>query len=394
MQSTAADVYLAAGLRGADADGRSTVVLKISGDRLSFAIRWNKVDAPTAAHIHLGAKDTDGAVKVDFFKQPLPSTVLGVTGSATADAGLLKQLADNPGGFYANLHNAAFPKGAVRGRFHKLAKPVDLDGVLHGSNLATLSSRADGAQEVPAADGKKRGDQDGAATWWLRPNGAALAYTATWSGLGAPTNGHVHKAVKGRNGDVAADLFAAAKGLPANLTGVAGEAPVSRKVVRRIAANPGGYYSNLHTTDFDGGAVRGQLSGASFTHPRAMTADVLKGAQIYRCKGGAFIQLGVTAKLRRGIDHDFVGRFDGPPQWIAPDGSAVRGKLVTKTPNGGKNIPELVLDAQQSGKDKGLLAFTTTILRLNTTGGVAPKGSCAEGAQVKVPYGADYLYLG
>ncbi|MEV4894212.1 CHRD domain-containing protein [Nonomuraea sp. NPDC055795] len=394
VQSTAADVYLAAGLRGADADGRSTVVLKISGDRLSFAIRWNKVDAPTAAHIHLGAKGADGAVKVDFFKQPLPRTVLGVTGSATADAGLLKQLAGNPGGFYANLHNGAFPKGAVRGQFHKLAKPVDLDGVLHGSNLAALSSRADGAQEVPAADGKKRGDRDGAATWWLRPNGAALAYTATWSGLGAPTNGHVHKAVKGENGDVVADLFAVARGLPANLTGVAGEAPVARKVVKRIAANPGGYYSNLHTTDFDGGAVRGQLSGASFTHPRAMTADVLKGAQIYQCKGGAFVQLGVTAKLRRGIDHDFVGRFDGPPQWIAPDGSAVRGKLVTKTPNGDKNLPELVLDARQSGKGEGLLAFATTILRLNTTGGVAPKGSCAEGAQVKVPYGADYVYLG
>ncbi|MFI6292237.1 CHRD domain-containing protein [Nonomuraea sp. NPDC050790] len=394
FQAPAQDVYLAAGLRGADADGRSTVVLRISGDRLSFAIRWNRVDTPTAAHIHLGGKGTDGAVKVDFFKQALPKSVLGVSGTATAEPALLKQLAGDPGGFYANLHTAAFPKGAVRGRFHRLAKPVDLGGVLHGSNLATLSSKADGAQEVQAADGKKRGDQDGAATWWLRPNGAALAYTATWNGLAAPTDGHVHKAGKGRNGAVVAGLFAAAKGLPANLTGVAGQAPVPREVVGRIAADPGGYYSNLHTTDFDGGAVRGQLSGAGFAHPRAMTADVLKGAQIYRCKGGAYVQFGVTAKLRRGIDHDFADAFDGPPQWIAPDGSAVRGKLVTKTPNGEGNIPELVLDARQSGKGRGLLAFATTILRLNTEGGVAPKGSCREGAQVKVPYGADYVYLG
>lgn len=400
-QADAGPVYLAAGLRGAnevgvkgDGDGRSTVVLRIEGDQVAFAIRWNRVGTPSAGHIHLGAKGKNGDVQLDLIKQAPPKTALGVSGVTTADPQLLKDLVDNPGGFYANLHNAAFPKGAVRGQFHKLNKAVDLNGVLHGSNQATLSSQADGGQEVQADDGKKRGDADGSATWWLRPSGASIAYTATWQGVGAPTNGHLHKGVKGKNGDVVADLFFEAKGLQQNLTGIAGEARVARPIVKRIAADPGTYYSNLHTVDFDGGAVRGQLSGKAFGHPRALTAEVLKGAQVYRCKDGAFAQFDVKAKLRRSIDHSFVTPAAGPPQWIAPDGSAVRGTLVTRTPNGEGNIPELVLDATQSGEGSGLLAHTTQILRLNTEGGVAPAGSCEAGATVKVPYGADYLFLG
>ncbi|TMR26198.1 CHRD domain-containing protein [Nonomuraea zeae] len=398
------DVYLAAGLRGAnevgakgDADGRSTVVLRISGNDITFAARWNKIGAPTAGHVHLGAKDANGEVKLEFFTKPLPASVLGVTGTVKATPELVKSLLDGPGGFYANLHDAAHPKGAVRGQFHRLSKPIDLNGVLHGSNRAGLSSRADGAQEVAENDGKKRGDQDGQATWWLRANGSAIAYTASWSGLGQVTNGHLHKGVAGKNGPVVADLFAGT--LPENVTGVAGETPVTAKVVKRIAASPGRYYTNLHTLDFNGGAVRGQLSGDPFTHPRALTADVLRGAQIYACTqqpsgGYAFTQFGVTAKLRRSIDHSFVTPASGPPQWIAPDGSAVRGAVVTRTPNGTGNIPELVLDATQSGAAAGLLAHATQILRLNTTGGVAPAGACEPGSQVQVAYGADYLFLG
>ncbi|MFC4009717.1 CHRD domain-containing protein [Nonomuraea purpurea] len=392
------EVFLAAGLRGAnevgakgDADGRSTVVLKISGNEITFAARWNKIGAPAAGHVHLGAKGANGDVKLDFFTKPLPKTVLGVTGTVKTDAELVKSLVDDPGGFYANLHDAAHPKGAVRGQFHRLSKPIDLNGVLHGSDQATLSAHADGGQGIQESDGKKRGDQDGQAVWWLRPNGSSIAYTASWSGLGAVTGGYLRKGAPGKNGPVAAALFAGA--LPDNLTGVAGQAPVAAKVVKRIAADPGRYYVNL------GDSVRGQLSDRPFTHPRALTAEVLRGSQIYSCAqqpsgGYAFTQLGVTAKLRREIDHSFVTPSSGPPQWIAPDGSAVRGAVVTRTPNGDGNIPELVLDATQSGAKGGLLAHTTQILRLNTTNGAAPTGTCTPGTEIKVPYGADYLFLG
>ncbi|MEV0151744.1 MULTISPECIES: CHRD domain-containing protein [unclassified Nonomuraea] len=404
-RADAGDVFLAAGLRGAnevgvkgDADGRATVVLRVSGDRVAFAIRWNQIGAPTAAHIHLGARGANGDVRLEFLTRPLPGGVLGVSGSVEADPELVRALVEDPGGFYANVHDARHPKGAVRGQFHRVG-PVDLGGVLQGSNRATLSSRADGGQEVQAKDGKKRGDKDGRAVWWLRPHGSAIGYTAIWSGLAPVTNGHVHKGVRGRNGAVVADLFAAAKGLPAGVTGVAGEARLPAAVVKRIAAHPGRYYSNLHTTEFGGGAVRGQLSGQPFGHPRALTADVLRGSQIYACAeqpggGYAFTQEGVDARLRRGIAHSFVTPAAGPPQWIAPDGSAVRGKVVTKTPNGERAIPELVLAATPAGAKGGLLSGVTQVLRLNTEGGVAPAGSCEPGRKARVPYRADYLFLG
>lgn len=398
--ASAEEVFLAAGLRGAnevgtvgDGDGSSTVVLRIKDNEVAFAIRWNKIDVPKLGHIHLGARGVNGGVKLDLITGQLPATVRAVTGTVTADPALIGDLLANPEGFYANLHNDAFPSGAVRGQLHKLNRPVDLRGVLQGGDQATLSSEADGAQEVQG------GDPDGSATWWLRPSAASLAYTATWQAIGPPTQGHIHRGGRGVNGDVVADLFSAPGGLQQNLTGVAGEAPVARSVLARIVADPGGFYSNLHTAEFDGGAVRGQLSGVPFTHPRSLTAEVLLGAQIYQCTvtptGTAFTQFGVAAALRHGIKHSFVQPVTGPPQWIAPDGSAVRGSRVLPTiPNGEDNIPELVLNATQAGASSGLLAHATLILRLNTKGGVAPKGPCTEGTKSLRPYGADYLFLG
>jgi hypothetical protein len=88
-----------------------------------------------------------------------------------------------------------------------------------------------------------------------------------------------------------------------------------------------------------------------------------------------------------------VAPNSGTPQWIAPDRSAVTGAVISRTPNGAGNIPELDLKATQSGKHHGLLADVSEILRLNTVGGVAPAGTCTQGTTVGVPYQADYVFL-
>jgi hypothetical protein len=60
-----------------------------------------------------------------------PDTLNAATGTVTVtDPALLKSLTTNPGTFYANLHTAHFPGGAVRGQFRKLDHPVDLNKVL------------------------------------------------------------------------------------------------------------------------------------------------------------------------------------------------------------------------------------------------------------------------
>ena len=107
------------------------------------------------------------------------------------------------------------------------------------------------------------------------------------------------------------------------------------------------------------------------------------------------VQHDVEARLDGGIHHTFVQPDAGPPQWLAPDGSAVSGKLAAKNANGAGNIAELNLDATQIGASTGLLAHAVEVLRLNTVGGVAPAGTCDPQATpiVNVPYQADYVFI-
>ncbi|QXJ24638.1 CHRD domain-containing protein [Actinomadura graeca] len=386
-----------------DRDGRALAVLRIQGDRLWYALRWQNIAAPTAGHIHLGAAGTNGAVKVPFFAGTLPGSARAVTGTVTiTDKDTLARLRDDPGGLYANLHTGEFPGGAVRGQLHKLTRPADLNGVLNGGSPSTLQSIADGAQEVPAPDGKPTGDPDGRASGLARAHDGTLAWNLTWSSIAPPTLGHIHRGARGANGPVVADLFAAPSGLPASVTGIAGVSQVAPGLAREITNAPGGFYTNLHTAEFPGGAVRGQLAPAPGRTPRAFTRAVVSGGQIYRCTaqpsgGNAYTQEGVAAVLEDSVRHSFVNPGPaGPPQWVAPDGSAVTGKAVIKTPHGDGNIPELVLDATQTGAQGGLLSSTAQILRLNTVGGVAPAGTCDPATRplVRVPYKADYVFIG
>src|SRR5205814_3665598 len=267
-----------------------------------------------------------------------------------------------------------------------------------------LAGVLDGTQEVPVANGPAVGDPDGHAGSFVRAHDGTVDFAFTWSGIGAPTNGHLHAGAAGVNGPVAVPLFAAPAGLPASITGVAGSAHgVKPDLTRQIARHPSDFYANLHTAEFPGGAVRGQLfdSGRDAGPDSAsFVAAVTDGVQIYACtKQGdgtfAFTQHDVRATLQGGVRHSFVHADAGPPQWIAPDGSAVTGKLVTKSANGSANIAELELAATQTGADTGLFADVTEILRLHTQGGVAPAGTCDPQHQpiAQVPYRADYLFL-
>ncbi|MES5824485.1 CHRD domain-containing protein [Streptomyces sp. RG80] len=266
-----------------------------------------------------------------------------------------------------------------------------------------LATSLRGANEVPVDGGPAVGDKDGAALEFVKVKGDKVSVAVTWRGTGRPTALHIHQGAKGTNGGVKVDfgkLLGKAKG-----HSVTGTVKVKDAALLDALKNdPGAFYANLHTTEFPGGAVRGQLhkvTVAGFVFRDALRnfqAPVVKGEQIYECKpaeggGYAFAQRDVSAVLAGRIAHSFVQPNSGTPQWIARDGSAVTGSVLSRTPNGTGNIPELDLKATQSGKHHGLLADATEILRLNTVGGVAPTGSCTPGAIVAVPYQADYVFL-
>jgi hypothetical protein len=366
-------------------------------------MKWKGIAAPTAGHIHLGATGVNGAVKVPFFGAALPNTLTAAVGTVTVtEPGLLDSIKSNPGGFYANIHTGEFPGGAVRGQLHKVTHPVDLNSFLRGGPLTAV---LDGDQEVPAPGGKPVGDPDGHAVSFVRSSRGKVNFAFSWNGIGAPTDGHIHQGAAGVNGAVVVPLFSAPAGLPASITGVAGVVDdVKTDLARSISRDPSSFYTNLHTAEFGGGAVRGQLfragGDAGAFDSASFIASVEQGEQIYACTKQAdgtfaFTQHNVSARLQGGIKHSFVKDDAGPAQWVAQDRSSVSGKLLSKTPNGAANIAELDLDLTQTGAATGHLANAVEVERLNTVGGLAPTGTCDPSKQpiAKTPYEADYLFI-
>lgn len=280
---------------------------------------------------------------------------------------------------------------------------VSQSGTVAGGKGGTiLAASLRGANEVPVAGGPAVGDKDGAALQFVKVKGDKVSVAVKWRGTDKPTLLHIHQGAKGTNGGVKVDFTKLLKGAKGKtVTGTVKVADAA--LLNSLKSDPGSFYANLHTAEFPGGAVRGQLHKVTtaFDFRDALDnfqASVLKGKQIYECKpaeggGYAFAQRDVSAILAGPIAHSFVEPNSGTPQWIAPDRSAVTGSVISRTPNGDKNIPELDLKATQSGKHRGLLAGTAEILRLNTVGGVAPAGSCEPGAIVGVPYQADYVFI-
>jgi hypothetical protein len=229
-----------------------------------------------------------------------------------------------------------------------------------------------------------------------------LSYSVSWRGIGTPTAAEIHAGVRGANGPVVVPLFTSPR--PAGGFASGSVTVNDSALLAALRSNPGGFYTDLHTDVFPNGAARAQLHLLS--HPvatsgvAALQESVIFGSQIYACTAQpdgsfAFTQHDVEARLDGGIHHTFVQPDAGPPQWQAPDGSAVTGKVVAKNANGAGNIAELDLDATQIGKSAGLLANVVEVLRLNTAGGVAPTGTCDPQTTpiVNVPYQADYVFI-
>jgi hypothetical protein len=126
-----------------------------------------------------------------------------------------------------------------------------------------LVARLLGANEVPPGDT----DGFGSASFTFEITnpadpvaGANVCWDITYSNLtGVPVAAHIHQGAAGVNGPVVIPAPAVSfTGLTAS--GTTGCVGVAGTVAQAIVANPAGFYANVHTTDFPGGAIRGQLA--------------------------------------------------------------------------------------------------------------------------------------
>lgn len=97
------------GVGDADGFGVATVLIDNTALTVSWAILANNIDFPlSGAHIHAAPAGVNGPVIVDFNAS--------LTGSQLADPDLASITPVTAANFYVNLHNAAFPAGAIRGQ--------------------------------------------------------------------------------------------------------------------------------------------------------------------------------------------------------------------------------------------------------------------------------------
>lgn len=125
-------------------------------------------------------------------------------------------------------------------------------GLAGGKPLHAELSAANEVQSPPVASGAT-----GTADVALNQGQGAVCWQITASGLSSsPTAAHIHRGPAGVNGPVVVGLFGAGTTLPASGC----TEGVSKELVKEIRENPDAFYVNVHTENYPGGEIRGQLS--------------------------------------------------------------------------------------------------------------------------------------
>jgi len=124
------------------------------------------------------------------------------------------------------------------------------------------------------------------------------------------------------------------------------------------------------------------------------------GSQIYLCAKGADGAPQWTLKAPdaelRDDQGQLIGHHSAGPSWKYSDGSEVTGKAAARVDSpDAASVPWLRV-AAVSHAGNGLLAHVSTIQRLHTRGGQPPPAPQCDagkaGAEVRVPYSADYYF--
>jgi hypothetical protein len=143
-------------------------------------------------------------------------------------------------------------------RSSRLAVLVAATGLLATLALAGPVLAAETVLTATLAGGTD-GDPDGSgsATITIDPTAGTACWELSAEGINPVTQSHIHVGAEGVSGDVVVPLDV--DGFEGSSEGC-GEPMEDAAVLQAIVDNPAGYYVNLHTDDYQGGAIRGQLA--------------------------------------------------------------------------------------------------------------------------------------
>jgi hypothetical protein len=220
------------------ATGTATIHLRKGQGQACFTLATqNLPSAAVAAHIHRGALGTPGAIVVPL---TTPNAEGQARGCVPANRVVVGQILAAPAQYYVNVHTEGFPGGATRGQ-------------LGGSGPTAgwvASVQLSGTVERPA------GDPDGAGTAVVRiRDDGQVCYRLSVQNIQLPAVGaHIHRGGADVAGPIVVPFTA-----PDASGGSTACTTADPALLNDIRSNPAGFYANVHTRDFPGGAVRAQL---------------------------------------------------------------------------------------------------------------------------------------
>lgn len=141
---------------------------------------------------------------------------------------------------------------AVAGLVAVMTGPVGAQG----DGASTFFAAMTGTKEVDSTGERGAGDSNGRGSFSATLDGRTLCYGIQVKNINDPAAAHIHRGGSRVAGPVVQELKHPSDGDP----GASSDCVrLSRSLARGLRETPGRYYVNVHTQDFPGGAVRGQL---------------------------------------------------------------------------------------------------------------------------------------
>jgi len=119
-----------------------------------------------------------------------------------------------------------------------------------------LFAALNGKNEIAQDGTKGAGDRNGAGSFSAVIKNTTLCYGLAVRDIEVPIAAHIHRGGPNKNGPIVVPLTAPEAGDPGHSSNCT---TVSSTLIGQIRRNPGRFYVNVHTGDFEAGAIRGQL---------------------------------------------------------------------------------------------------------------------------------------
>jgi len=349
-----------------DVSGKGTGAFSLDASGLHYRITVDGLSGSiTGAHFHKASAGTNGGVV-----RAITSDFSGNTAEGTWRPDDVQALTDEligdllAGRLYVNVHTSGNPSGEIRGQ------------VLLSSGLGFMA-RLSGGNEVPARD------VSGTGTGAFVLDAEGLHYWITATGLSGSVSGsHFHRAAAGANGSVVRAFNVEGTSASGVWTSVDGQ-PLTTELLGDLLA--GRIYANLHTAQFPGGELRGQLelvsgvravvslSGDQGVPPRAVdgtgTAVVtFDGAAVgYRLTASSLTGPISNAHFHRapagengGVAHGIFSAFTGNTAsgaWTSTGSQPLTAELIQELLAGGLYL-NLHTAANPGGEIRGQVVFS------------------------------------